>query len=392
MPDTPLLNLPLLAAAQAQKHITHNEALLMLEAMVHLSVIDRGLAAPPASAPDGTRYLVPEGASGAWAGKAGRVALMQAGSWIFLVPRKGWRMWVEDEGRLLLHDGQSWLDLLAFTEFSNLQRLGVNATADTTNRLAVAAPASLFSHAGSDHRLKLNKNAAADTASLLYQTGFSGRAELGLAGNDDFAIKVSADGAQWKAALVIDRATGAVSLPSTPAALPAADRLYNQSLAAQGPGFAADSYLTGSAIAIPAGRLKPGSRYGLSFDVSKTAAGLAGPVLTLRFGSAGTAADPALVQLVFPAQTALADDGRIVLEATLRSAGPGTAAVLQVVASLAHTAASGGLSGSPAVIRRATSAGFNSTLANAQIGVSVNAGAGAAWTVSLVQAQIENLQ
>lgn len=390
MSDTPLLNLPLLAAAQAQKHITHNEALLLLEAAVQLSVSDRGLAAPPGNAAEGARYLVPENATGAWTGKSGRVALMQGGDWSFLTPRKGWRMWVEDEGKLLLHDGAQWLDLLSFTEFANLQRLGVNATADNTNRLSVAAAATLLSHAGSDHRLKLNKNATANTASLLFQTGFAGRAELGLMGNDDLAFKVSADGALWKTALVIDRASGVVSLPSTPTLAAAA--LFSQSLASQGPGFAADSYLSGSGIAIPAGRLKAGSRYALVFDVSKTPAGVAAPVLTLRFGAAGTAADAALAVLSFPAQTAVADDGRFSLDVTFRSVGAGTSAVVQAVAALVHSSASSGLANVASPVRRATSAGFNSTLANAVIGVSVNAGAAAAWTVSLVQAQLDNLQ
>lgn len=93
--------------------------------------------------------------------------------------------------------------------------LGVNATADTTNRLSVAAPATLLNHDGNGHQLKLNKAAASDTASLLYQTGFSGRAEMGTTGDDDFHFKVSADGSTWKDAIVIDRSSGGVRLPNT---------------------------------------------------------------------------------------------------------------------------------------------------------------------------------
>lgn len=92
---------------------------------------------------------------------------------------------------------------------------GVNATADTTNRFAVAADASLFNHAGSNHRLKLNKASAARTASLLFQDNWSGRAEIGLTGDDQLRIKVSADGANWTEALVVDRATGLVTLPAS---------------------------------------------------------------------------------------------------------------------------------------------------------------------------------
>lgn len=383
MSDTPQLGLPLLAAAQAQKHVTHNDALLRLDALIHLSVIARNLSSPPAAA-DGERYLVAAAPSGPWSGQQGAVALAQGGGWLFLTPRKGWRLWVEGEARLVVFDGTQWREPFTISELANLQRLGVNASADDTNRLAVSSAASLFSHAGSDHRLKLNKNAAADTASLIYQTGWSGRAEMGLAGSDDFRINVSADGAAWKTALAIDRASGAVSLPATPPAV-----LHAQSLAAQGPGFATDSYLAGSAIAIPAGRLKAGTRYVLAFDANKTAAGLAGAVLTLRFGASGTTGDAALGALTFPVQTAAADDGRFTLEVTFRSAGP--AAVVQAVAALTHTLSTTGLATVAGPVRRATSAAFDATLAAAQIGVSVNGGAAAAWTVSLVQARLENL-
>lgn len=92
-------------------------------------------------------------------------------------------------------------------------RLGINASADDTNRLAVSSEATLLNNAGSGHQVKINKNAVGDTASLVMQTGFSGRAELGLAGNDDFSLKVSADGGAWFTALAADAASGSVSLP-----------------------------------------------------------------------------------------------------------------------------------------------------------------------------------
>ena len=388
MSDTPMLGLPLLSAAQAQKHVTHNEALLKLDALIHLSVISRSLAAPPAAA-DGDRYLVAASPSGAWAGQQGLLALAQGGGWVFITPRKGWRLWVESESKLLAFDGTLWREPFTITDLANIVRLGVNATADDVNRLAISSAASLFNHAGSDHRLKLNKNAAGDTASLLYQTNWSGRAEMGLTGSDDFRINVSGDGAAWKTALVIDRASGAVSLPFTPQQVAPASVLFAQSLVPQGPGFAADTYLAGSAIAIPSGRLKPGTRYALVFDVAKTAAGVAAPILTLRFGATGSIADAALGAMTFPVQTAVADDGRFTLEVTYRSVGVG--AVVQTVAALTHGLAATGLANVPGAVRRVTSAAFDATAANAVIGVSLNAGAAAAWSVSLVQARLENL-
>ena len=113
MPETPLLRLPLLESAQAQKHVTHNEALMRLDWAIHLSVISRALAAPPVTVAEGARYLLPAAPSGAWAGQAGRIAVLQGGGWIFEAPRAGWRLWVEDEKKFLGFDGAEWLDLRA---------------------------------------------------------------------------------------------------------------------------------------------------------------------------------------------------------------------------------------------------------------------------------------
>ena len=99
------LALPFIMAAQAQKHVTHNEALRILDGLVQLSVLDRDLAAPPASPADGDRYIVGSGATGDWAGWDLNVALWTDGAWLRLPPRTGWRAWVEDEGLLLVYDG-----------------------------------------------------------------------------------------------------------------------------------------------------------------------------------------------------------------------------------------------------------------------------------------------
>jgi hypothetical protein len=385
MGDTPLLVLPTIESAQAQKHLVHNDALYRLDGLAQLSVISRALATPPGSFVDGDRYLIAASPTAAWAGQAGKVAISIGGGWVFMTPRNGWVMWIVAESKLVLYDGTSWLDLLG--SFSNLSFLGVNTTADATNRLAVSSDAVLLNHAGTSIQLKLNKNAAGNTASLLYQTSFSGRAEMGLTGDDDFRIKVSPDGSTWRDGIQVDRNTGAAIFANTALVRQA----VNQSLSAQGPGFAADTYLAGSNIAIPVTGLKAGSRYRLVFDVTKTAAGVAAPILTLRFGTGGSTADAALAALTFPAQTAAADTGRFALEVTFRSVGSGTAAVVQAMGSLIHGLAATGLSVSSAPVQIGTSAGFNSTPANSIIGVSVNGGASAAWTVSIVQASLENL-
>ena len=82
--------------------------------------------------------------------------------------------------------------------------------------MAVSSDATLLTHdTTGGHQLKINKDQPGDTGSLLFQTGWSGRAEMGLAGSDNFEIKVSPDGSNFHQALTVDRATGAVTLPNT---------------------------------------------------------------------------------------------------------------------------------------------------------------------------------
>lgn len=101
------LALPYIEAAQAQKEVTHNEALNRLDALVQLAVLDRDLTAPPADPAEGDRYIVATGATDAWGGHDGEVAAWYGG-WIFLAPRPGWRAWVADEAVMLLYGGAGW--------------------------------------------------------------------------------------------------------------------------------------------------------------------------------------------------------------------------------------------------------------------------------------------
>lgn len=167
---------------------------------------------------------------------------------------------------------------------------------------------------------------------------------------------------------------------------------FNQSVAAQGPGFATDTYLTGSSIAIPASSLKAGSRYHLVFNVSKTAAGTATPIITVRFGTNGSTADTARLTFTFLAGTAVADIGTFELFVTFRTVGSGSSAVMQGTARAQHSLSTTGLQNLPSKVLMVTSGGFDSTIANSIIGVSVNGGTSAAWTVQQVQATLENLQ
>jgi hypothetical protein len=210
---TARLKLPYIMPSQAQKHVTHNEALRMIDALVQPAVLDRDRSAPPAAPAEGDRHIVAAGATGEWAGRSGQIAAFQDGAWMFYAPAAGWQAWVAAEANLFIHDGSGWAPLATGGMAGEVPSLGINATADAVNRLAVSSEATLFDHAGTDHRMKVNKAAAGDTASFLFQTDYSGRAEFGLAGSDDFSVKVSADGSAWKTALAVAAASGKVAFP-----------------------------------------------------------------------------------------------------------------------------------------------------------------------------------
>jgi len=112
---TPRLSLPYVAAGQAQKHVTVNEAFARLDGLVQLAVESRTVAAQPATPADGAIHILPAGAAGAaWAGQAaGVLARYEAGAWDLLAPAAGWLAWVKDETVALVFDGAAWTPLSA---------------------------------------------------------------------------------------------------------------------------------------------------------------------------------------------------------------------------------------------------------------------------------------
>jgi hypothetical protein len=147
-------------------------------------------------------------------------------------------------------------------------------------------------------------------------------------------------------------------------------------------GYAADTYVNGSAVTIPAGAWKVGTQYGFVIDMVKTAAGTATPIFIIRMGTLGTTGDAAVVTITFGAGTAAADVGIFEIWANFRTVGSGTSAVIDYDARCTHHLAATGLTSTGASgigIQTNTSAGFNSTTQTI-IGVSFNGGASFAGT------------
>ena len=222
MADTPNLGLPLIAASQAQKHVTHNEALQLLDAAVQLVAINF-LTAPPGSPSEGDRYIIQAPATGAWSGKAGQIAVYTSGGWVYIVPSQGWQAYLLSDTTPYRYNGSSWVAEASVTSGTltdasvnaRFNRVGIgNATADASNRLSINSPQVLFNHAGAGMQATLNKNAAGDDAGFIFQDNWSTRALFGLLGSNDFTMKVSPNGSSFYDGIIIDQSSGKVQFPN----------------------------------------------------------------------------------------------------------------------------------------------------------------------------------
>lgn len=109
MTDTTNLGLPLVQAAQAQKHVTVNEALTRLDALVRLRIIALDAVTPPVVPVEGGAYALGTSPTGVWAGQGGKLALSLDGLWHFVVPAPGWQAWDTIAGGPLRFDGGAWI-------------------------------------------------------------------------------------------------------------------------------------------------------------------------------------------------------------------------------------------------------------------------------------------
>jgi predicted deacylase len=130
--STPSLQLPYILSSQAQKEVTHAEALNALDALVQPVAISASLTAPPAAPTEGAVYLVASSPTGAWSGKAQQIAQFIGGGWRFYPPRDGWQVWVQAAGQVLRYAGSVWTTVPA----APVQLLAV-----TVATLPSAAPA-----------------------------------------------------------------------------------------------------------------------------------------------------------------------------------------------------------------------------------------------------------
>ncbi|MBW4707188.1 DUF2793 domain-containing protein [Roseobacter sp. YSTF-M11] len=215
------LSLPFIQPNQAQKHVTHNEALRILDVLTQLSVLADDQPTPPVSPTEGERYIVGDNGTDAWLGHDGDVALFENGLWQFFAPKGGWRAYVLNRETLIVHDGTDWIDLdsaeLQEIEAFGLGMISLPATPFSA-KLNAALWTALYQADGGDGSLisTVNKETSADDAGFIFQQDFATRALFGLFGSDNLRLATSADGLAFHDGLIVDAATGVVDQPNLP--------------------------------------------------------------------------------------------------------------------------------------------------------------------------------
>jgi len=214
------LSMPFIQPSQAQKHITHNQAIEDLDVLVQLTVISASELEPPVNALEGDSYIVPTDAIGDWSDHDGSVATKVVGGWAYKPPRIGWRAFVIGLDRMLVFGASGWSALK--NDLQNLPTLGIGGTADSANPFTARLNSALWTatpeaDGGTGSLLQVvNKETPQDDAGLVFQTGYSTTAIMGTFGTDRFRIAASSDGTSFKDALEIDPDTGAVVQPNLP--------------------------------------------------------------------------------------------------------------------------------------------------------------------------------
>ena len=122
MSNTANLVLPYLAVGQAQKHVTVNNSLRRLDAIIQLSVASATTTAQPSSPADGAVYILPVAKTGPhWAAFAnGSLGYYRDGAWVQIAPREGWLAFAKDTGQLLVCRSASWSPLAAGLADANI--------------------------------------------------------------------------------------------------------------------------------------------------------------------------------------------------------------------------------------------------------------------------------
>lgn len=133
MTTTPRLGAPELTSGQATPETTVNEQIRYVEQGASYFIAkDKDLTAPPGSPADGDCYIVAASPTGAWSGKAKKLAFYESTAWAFITPVEGTRCYLQDENLAYEYDGAAWGTVAAgYTDENARDAIGTALTGGT---------------------------------------------------------------------------------------------------------------------------------------------------------------------------------------------------------------------------------------------------------------------
>jgi hypothetical protein len=99
----------LLQSGQAQKEVTHNEAVAMADMLMQSVIVSVAPGSVPASPSFGQCWIVGAGASGAWAAHDHALACWTSGGWRFAAAFSGMSVWSLADNAVARFDGSGWI-------------------------------------------------------------------------------------------------------------------------------------------------------------------------------------------------------------------------------------------------------------------------------------------
>ena len=209
---------PFIMPGQSLRYLTFNNAMQRLDTLQNLSLSGLAVNTPPTEPAIGSCYDVGFEPIEVFSNHGGEIASYSTNGWTFFGKVKGMTAFNLETGEFLIYDGVNWTPPVGGDE---IHSLGINAAADSTNRLSVKSDAVLFASndddpSNGDIRVVVSKADKYDTAALMYQTDYTSYVEAGLLGNNNYTIQVSADGSAFIKALEINSQTGDVGLGKAP--------------------------------------------------------------------------------------------------------------------------------------------------------------------------------
>jgi len=215
------LNLPYIQPSQAQKHVTHNEAIRQLDALVQMAAQSDSETSPPEKVSHSECYIIPENASGEWAGHETELAVYENQGWIYYVPKAGWVAYVQALNALKVFDGSKWRSIETGDNAKELT-FSNGPSLTQARRFAVATSEALWTTDEKDTTSKgghiqiLNKSSRDADLGFVFQREYQTTALLGQFGSKHFRLTTASSPNTFRGALVIDPQTATVSQPFLP--------------------------------------------------------------------------------------------------------------------------------------------------------------------------------